>query len=89
MPEIAALIACGTDGEKAILFDEKLKSLKPLWDPRELALSEKPTFHGTFRELTCESTRLSLYPKIWHASYFYLEIKSLMRSAQKSHEESF
>ena len=113
MPEIAALIACGTDGEKAIIdgfqrnapyaiflrcfihykrnieehlkkcgfsveskqllleeifgkqentikfcglidsssddeFDEKLKSFKPLWDARELALSEKPTFHEWF-----------------------------------------
>ena len=113
MPEIAALIACGTDGEKAILdgfqrnapyaiflrcfihykrnieehlkkcgfsaeskhlfleeifykqentikffglidcssddeFDEKLKSLKPLWAARELALSEIPTFPEWF-----------------------------------------
>ena len=27
-----------------------------------------------FRGLTCESSRLSLDPKIWHGSYFYLEI---------------
>ena len=26
-----------------------------------------------FRGLTCESSRLSLGPKIWHGSYFYLE----------------
>ena len=28
----------------------------------------------SFRGLTCESSRLSLDPKIWHGSYFYLEI---------------
>ena len=28
----------------------------------------------SFRKLTCESSRLSLDPKIWHGSYFYLEI---------------
>ena len=113
MPEIAALIACGTDGEKAIIdgfqrnapyaiflrcfihykrnieehlkkcgfsvkskqlfleeifgkqentikfcglvdcssegdFDEKLKTLKLVWDARELAVSEKPIFHEWF-----------------------------------------
>ena len=38
------LIDCSSDDE----FDEKLKSLKTLWDARELALSEKPTFHEWF-----------------------------------------
>ena len=28
----------------------------------------------SFRGLTCESSRLSLDPKIWYGSYFYLEI---------------
>ena len=28
----------------------------------------------SFRRLSCESSRLSLDPKIWHGSYFYLEI---------------
>ena len=29
----------------------------------------------SFRGLTCKSSRLSLDPKIWHGSYFYLEIR--------------
>ena len=37
-------IDCSSDGE----FDEKLKTLKPVWDARELAVSEKSTFHGWF-----------------------------------------
>ena len=39
--KFCGLIDCSSDGE----FDEKLKTLKPVWDARELAVSEKPTFH--------------------------------------------
>ena len=42
--KFCGLIDCSSDDE----FDEKLKSLKPLWNARELALSEKPTFHEWF-----------------------------------------
>ena len=37
--KFCGLIACSSDDE----FDEKLKTLKPVWDARELAVCEKPT----------------------------------------------
>ena len=42
--KFCGLIDCSSDGD----FDEKLKTLKPVWDARELAVSEKPTFHEWF-----------------------------------------
>ena len=42
--KFCGFIECSSDGE----FDEKLKTLKPVWDARELAVSEKPTFHEWF-----------------------------------------
>ena len=36
----------------------------------EKCLRQSTSFSG----LTCESSRLSLDPEIWHGSYFYLEI---------------
>ena len=42
--KFCVLIECSSDGE----FDEKLKTLKPVWDARELAVSEKTTFHEWF-----------------------------------------
>ena len=42
--KFCGLIDCSSDDE----FDEKLKTLKPVWDARELAVSEKPTFHEWF-----------------------------------------
>ena len=38
------LIDCSSDDE----FDEKLKTLKQVWDARELAVSEKVTLHEWF-----------------------------------------
>ena len=42
--KFCGLTECSSDGE----LDEKLKTLKPVWDARELAVSEKPTFHEWF-----------------------------------------
>ena len=42
--KFCGLIDCFSGGE----FDEKLKTLKPVWDARELAVSEKTTFHEWF-----------------------------------------
>ena len=42
--KFCGLMDCSLDGE----FDEKLKTLKPVWDAWELAVSEKSTFHGWF-----------------------------------------
>ena len=53
----------------------------------------------SFTGLTCESSRLSLDSKIWHGSYFYLEIlvckfltglkNGPLAYAQRPHEGSF
>ena len=42
--KFCGLIDCSSDDE----FHEKLKILKPVRDARELAVSEKPTFHEWF-----------------------------------------
>ena len=42
--KFCGLTDCSSDGE----FDEKLKTLKPVWDAWKLAVSEKPIFHEWF-----------------------------------------
>ena len=44
MINFCGLVDCSSDGD----FDEKLKTLKLVWDARELAVSEKPIFHEWF-----------------------------------------
>ena len=49
--------ACSWDGD----FDEKLKTLKPVWDARQLAVSEKPTFHEWFITKKVDSFSLCFF----------------------------
>ena len=44
MIKFCGLVDCSSDGD----FDQKLKTLKLVWDARELAVSEKPIFHEWF-----------------------------------------
>ena len=45
-------------------FDEKLKPLKPFWYARNLAVSEKPTFHEWFITGKVDSFTHGFYPVV-------------------------
>ena len=55
--KFCGLTDCSSDGD----FDEKLKTLKPVWDARELAVSQKSIFHEWFITEKVDSFSLFFY----------------------------
>ena len=63
-----SLVDCSLNDE----FDEKLKTLKPVWDGRELVVSEKPNFQEWFI-----TGKVNSFPPCFLIIYYLEETKKV------------